>query len=369
MKIFVILGLMLISVSLHAQLADFRHVRFNKADSIASENFNASLLDIPALSTRLTRSLTTEEEKFRAIFKWVCSNIEFDMELFRLNQNKRNKSGSDEALLAWNKKIMPVVYRNLVVDKKTVCTGYAWLLQELARHAGIVCVIVDGYGRHATANIRRADKANHSWNAVKLNGKWYLCDPTWASGVYDRDGDFIRQYDNAYFLADPKVFVRNHYPLDQRWTLLEGGGSKMEVKNSTLAASSNVEHNSASIALLENTDQSVTESRPSLAEFLNGPLIYSSAYRYNLTQLYPATFDITTTKDEPVGFKFASTQPLDQLELSLNKDQKVISAHPEFSVNADGLYSFSHTFSEKGRHVLHVRVNGSYVFTYAVTVK
>lgn len=337
MKRFWCVGLMLVSVSLHAQLADFRHVRFDRADSVADANFDESLYNLPELSRKLTQSLKTEEEKFRSIFKWVCGNIAFDFELFRLNRDKRNKYDSREALTDWNKKALPMVYRNLIEHKRTLCTGYAWLVQELARHAGIACVIVDGYGRNASINIRKADKANHSWNAVKLNGKWYLCDPTWASGVHDREGEFIRKYDDAYFLTNPSVFIRNHYPLDPRWTLLETEGSK-----------------------------SIT---PTLEEFLNAPLIYSNAYKHGITRLYPATFDIVTEKNEPVNFRFESNASIQCVELLVSKDQHSNSYEPEYRKDSEGLYSFNHTFSEKGRHILHVRLNDSYSFTYTVIVK
>lgn len=336
MKLLCCIGLVLVSVSLHAQLADFRHTHFSKADSVAEVNSGASLFDLPSLSNRLTQSLGTEEEKFRAIFKWVCNNIDFDFELFLLNHRKRHKYDSPEALIAWNKKIMPNVFHNLVLEKKTVCTGYAWLVQELARHAGLSCVIVDGYGRNASANIRKAGKANHSWNAVKLNGKWYVCDATWASGVHDEKGTFERKYNNAYFLPEPKVFIRDHYPLDSKWTLLEVPGSNPAAP---------------------------------FREFLNGPLIYSSAYQHNITQLYPATFDITTEKDKPVNFRFESGHAMECIELSITKGQKTSSCQPEFFKDDEGLYNVSHTFSEAGRYMVHVRLNNSYAFTYAVAVK
>lgn len=333
----------LVSASLYAQLADFRHVNFYRADSVADACFGASVTDLPALSDKLTQSLTGDEEKFRAIYKWVCNNIEFDYELFRINREKRDKFDADDKLRAWNKKFKSVVFRHLIEDKKTVCTGYAWLVQQLAQHAGITCVIVDGYGRNATVNIRKSGKANHSWNAVMLNKKWYLCDPTWASGAYDADREmFVKKYDDSYFLADPNVFIRNHYPINTRWTLLEDERGQAEVTASAEA--------------------------PTLHEFLNGPLIYASAYRNNVTQLYPETFDIEISRNERVNFSFASDQVMNEIELSVSYQGKTESVDAKFVKN-ESLYEFNHSFPEKGRHILHVKLNNSYAFTYAVTVK
>lgn len=345
MKICLLVCCLLVSVSLRAQLADFRYTDFQQADSVADAHFGAAILDLPALSEKLTGPFSREEEKFRAIYKWVCNNIEFDYEVFRINREKRDKFDTPEDLQAWNKKLTPIVFRHLITEKKTVCTGYAWLVAQLAQHAGISCVIVDGYGRNATINVRQGGKPNHSWNAVKLNGKWYLCDATWASGAYDMDRDvFVKKYDDSYFLSDPKVFVRNHYPVDAQWMLLETRGPNLEARKSKL-------------------------ENPTLNEFLNGPLIYSTAYRNNITQLYPATFDIKVRKHEAVNFRFASDQSLDQAELSIHGPKDVQSFHPTLRKDPEGLYNLEHTFAEKGRHIVHVLLNKSYAFTYTVTVK
>jgi hypothetical protein len=348
MKVCLLVFCLLVSVSLHAQLADFRYTNFHLADSVADAHFGAEIMDLPALSEKLTQPFSREEEKFRAIYKWVCSNIEFDYEVFRINREKRDKFDTPEDLQAWNKKLTPIVFRHLITEKKTVCTGYAWLVSQLAQHAGLSCIIVDGYGRNATVNVRQAGKPNHSWNAVKLNGKWYLCDATWASGAYDMDREiFIKKYDDSYFLADPKVFVRNHYPVDIQWTLLALQPAQYEAEDTQ---TSNIEP-------------------LTLNEFLNGPLIYSSAYRNNITQLYPATFDIKVSKHEAVNFRFASDQLMDQAELSIHGPKDVQSFHPTLRKDPEGLYSLEHTFAEKGRHIVHVLLNKSYAFTYTVTVK
>lgn len=343
MKVCLSVFLVLVSVSLHAQLMDFQHINFHRADSMADVNFGAPASDLATLSSNLTHSLLTEEEKFRAIYKWVCNNIWFDYELFRINREKRDKFDTPEELQAWNKKLTPLVFQHLILEKKTVCTGYAWLVQQLAKHAGISCMIVDGYGRNATVNIRKSGKPNHSWNAVKLNNKWYLCDPTWASGAYDADREvFVKKYDDLYFLADPKVFVRNHYPVDTHWTLLEE--TKLEARSSKLEP-------------------------PTLNEFLNGPLIYSSAYRNNITELYPATFDINATKNEAIHFRFASDQSIEQIDLSVHGPEDIQSYHPEFVKDPEGQYTLKHIFTKKGRYIVHVLVNKSYAVTYTVTVK
>ena len=57
--------------------------------------------------------------------------------------------------------------------------------------------------------------------AIKLNEKWYLCDPTWASGIPDPETNIFKfDYNDGYFLANPELFSINHFPQNQNWTLL-----------------------------------------------------------------------------------------------------------------------------------------------------
>ena len=62
---------------------------------------------------------------------------------------------------------------------------------------------------------------NHSWNAVKLEGKWYLCDATWAAGYTDMNTYLFHfDYDDKYFLMPPEKFAETHQPVEESWTLL-----------------------------------------------------------------------------------------------------------------------------------------------------
>lgn len=221
MRVFLFSIGIIFSMCVQGQPKILAHTDFRKADSIAGLYSHYSLKNPGKLATRLTTSLQTEEEKFRAIYRWVCDNIEYDYSLFLKNKQKL-KLKDKEALADWNKNFSALVFKNLRDRQKTVCTGYAYLVKTLASHAGIKCVIVDGYGRTTQSNIAEPGTANHSWNAVRLNNKWYLCDPTWSSGAYDtRTSKFEKNFNEVYFLSDPSTFIRNHYPLNSDWILLK----------------------------------------------------------------------------------------------------------------------------------------------------
>ena len=210
MRIPLSIFLLLASVSTYAQSK-----QFVKADSIAALYPNHSLKDLEVLSRKLTASLTTDKEKFRAIYKWVCLNIEYDLDLHdRVNQQRATLNKN--AFLEWNLNESAVITKLLIDQHRAVCTGYAYLVRDLCYHASIVCEVVDGSKRE------KEKMPTHSWNAVLLDGKWYLADPTWSSGYFIKDTRiFIRCFEEDYFLADPKVFIRNHHPVKKVWTLME----------------------------------------------------------------------------------------------------------------------------------------------------
>lgn len=315
-----------------AQVEYFNSIPFTKADSVARLYPNHSLDNLKALSDKLTTPFVNDVEKFRAIYTWVCLNIKNDYELFQKNQQKRKKlQGDSVALKAWNKEFSASVFKELRKRKSTVCTGYAYLIRELANFARIECVIVDGYGRTAMANVEGTGEINHSWNAVFLHATWYVCDATWSSGAIDMElKEFIPNYNDVYFLQEPTQFVRNHYPINQSYTLLPW--------------------------------------RYTLQEFLSSPLIYVSFFDYNFTKILPKTFEINTVRKQPVNIVLkGSKQPIQKVELQIKGSGQPRLLKPKYTLTGDTL-SINHTFTTKGTYVVHVVLDGKIVVTYRVVV-
>jgi transglutaminase/protease-like cytokinesis protein 3 len=214
--VFFVCSLLILFNHSYAQRSDFLSINFNHADSVANRYGGHSLVNPRQLVTNLTHSLPRDVEKLRAIYKWVCNNIEFDYSLYLENKQKRERLTPEE-FAQWNQKFNKRLFSELVEHRRTVCTGYAYLLRELCSYAGINCVIVDGYGKTS----RKSKYPNHSWNAVQLNNKWYLCDATWGSGVVNMTNlEYEKDYKEIYFLTDPVVFARTHEPLDKAWAFL-----------------------------------------------------------------------------------------------------------------------------------------------------
>jgi hypothetical protein len=332
MKILSLTAIFLMSAfHLAGQVEDFKHINFYKADSIALLFPKHSLKNLKLLADNLTHSLSTDAEKFRAIYYWVCANISYDYKLFQMNQRQREKLKDPQSLEQWYRRINALMFAALLKKHRTICTGYAYLIRELARQAGLPCEIIDGYGRNSLSNVGGPGIPSHQWNAVQLNKKWYLCDATWSSGFLLRQGGYyIRDYNDSYFLLDPALFVRNHYPIDTTWVLLS--------------------------------------KKPTLQEFLNGPLVYSKLIDLKTTQLYPETFEVETIKKVSMHFQFNAELPfLENVAVSINGQLGI--PYPILKPDESGLYTLGHRFDSRGTYLVHVSQNKQYLFSYKVTVR
>lgn len=322
-----------LQVGANAQLTDFDGINFSKADSIALSYVDFPINHLGALSDSLTYKLSTDVEKLRSIYTWVCMNIENSYVLYNKNKKQRERLSGPE-LAEWNKKLNRVVFSTLIEKKSTICTGYAYLIKELSMYAGIPCEMVDGYGRSPYSNLKPPGIPNHTWNAVQLNNKWYLCDGTWSSGAIDATNKRFRQnYNDDYFLMEPSSFVKNHYPIDTAWILMK--------------------------------------KKPSLEEFLTRPLIYRSLFSQDIDGIIPNSFQLEVTRDSLVTFQFQQTPIKNKIDVALQIDYKgrTYSLTPKVDQTAEGQYSFSHSFSKKGMYILHVELNGDVVYTHRVIVK
>ncbi|XP_047130031.1 kyphoscoliosis peptidase isoform X1 [Hydra vulgaris] len=109
---------------------------------------------------------------------------------------------------------------------------FAVFLSECTKELGLKMEIVSGWVK---LNNTLVDSINneiyHSWNAVYLDQTWWLLDVVWASGYLDADMDFIRDYNEHYFLCDPEEFIYDHYPKDTFWQLLDEPMSNNAFKN------------------------------------------------------------------------------------------------------------------------------------------
>ena len=335
MEIKRLLFFFIIAFQCNAQVSDFNHIDFNKADRIALECKNEILNNLPNLAFKLTSELNTDVEKFRAIYIWVCSNISNDYKLFTKNNRKRNKFKDDSLqLLKWNNLVNKTIYKSLLKEKKTICTGYTYLVKELSLLANLNCEVIQGFGRTSSTDIENFTNPNHSWNAVKLNNKWYLCDPTWASGLIDFESHIFKfQYNDGYFLTNPKLFAKNHYPANQKWLLL---------------------------------DETLT-----FKEFLEVPIMYGNAYSKLEQHYYPSKFKNSIRPKEKVAFKYKLQEQINtnDVRLVVNNGFSDRKIKPETVTLENDTLTFEHEFKSTGYYDVHLYLDDDIISTYTFNVK
>ena len=171
-----------------------------------------------SLAQKLTSSYVTDLEKLRSIFRWITENISYRTKNVVGSRRSIKYMIEEEDTLSQslNERIAVEVLKK----REAVCDGYARLFKILCDYAGLRSEIITGYARSNIDRVGSYFKSNHRWNAVFLDSSWHLLDVTWASGYISYGDQFIKAYDNYYFMTPPEQFIRDHYPEDSRWTLL-----------------------------------------------------------------------------------------------------------------------------------------------------
>lgn len=213
--------LLAIAMRMEGQLQPVDHFYIDKALRTYQDGEAARLL------TQITTPYQTDKEKVTAIFRWITSNISYNVRAW----NRRNEAAANEATDDTARVLKPLNLRvaETVLDRRVaVCDGYARLFKVLCDYANIPSEIIYGYARPNGMRSRKFS-SNHTWNAVYLDSAWHLLDATWSSGYTNYRGDeFIQSFDHRYFLAPPAQFIYDHYPEDVAWTLMDDPPSQAE---------------------------------------------------------------------------------------------------------------------------------------------
>ncbi|MBS1638123.1 MAG: hypothetical protein JST26_19580 [Bacteroidetes bacterium] len=165
---------------------------YKKADSVALNFPKNKYYFYTETAEELVESLNSEKEKCRVIFRWITNNIRYD------HESKNKKDGQEPE----------IVYKH----KKAVCEGYANLFKAMCDDVKLTCIVINGYAGGSGGD-------SHAWNIVKLDGEWYIMDPTWAAGGMKGvlSNNFIKSFDEQYWMADYVSFTKTHQTDSREW--------------------------------------------------------------------------------------------------------------------------------------------------------
>lgn len=213
------------SISLAQKPVDF--------DAIDRRVRNIDAPTTDSLAKLLTGPYSRDIEKVRAVYTWIATHIAYNMGIFSWKYPTLTKyvPEYDDTATEW-KSADEMVADRVLKRRVAVCDGYARLFKTLCQYAGIQSELVLGYVRAEPGKERF--RTNHTWNAVRVDSAWQLVDVTWGSGFVTYTNEFIQSLDDYYFLTPPQQMIRNHYPEDPNWTLLDNPPVLYEFKGSPL---------------------------------------------------------------------------------------------------------------------------------------
>ena len=288
-----------------SQSLDLRKIDYSRADSIAINFPKKKYKAITEIIAPLTQDFKTEPEKFRAIFRWITENIEY-------NKAAAGATDADK-----------VVRKN-----KAVCQGFSNLLKEMCESVNITCDVVVGYTKTDVKDInRKLKKTDHAWNIVTLNGQKYLVDVTWVTSKYNMTTrKFQKDFDEHYFLTPPEKFILDHLPENKKDQLLNKPISKKQ--------------------------------------FSQTPLLYADYFHLGIESISPNKGKLKHKKKKPFVFSFTTlvSTTISSAHLLLDDDKYMNDI--ELKNN-----SFSYFFEKEGNHDLTIYLNGKAVAEYIIRVK
>jgi hypothetical protein len=222
--VFVLLFSFLMSISADGEENLSRSDAARGKDLGAAQNYSYEEIDahalaapvsaeesVKSLAAYLIEPAANDRERARAIFRWICENIDYDLEAYFTGSIGSTNS------------------TDVLKSRSSVCSGYSDLFSSLAGEAGLEVVKIVGYGKGYSYRPGEnfTGPYNHAWNAVKISGTWYLVDATWGAGYLGNAG-YVRLFDDHYFLTQPSQFIFDHFPEEERWQLLDEPLSKEE---------------------------------------------------------------------------------------------------------------------------------------------
>ena len=170
---------------------------FSAIDKKALELPDSLTKNIDLIANYITSNFATDKDKSRAIFIWVASNIEYDIEnMFAINFYEKKEEKITKPLRT----------------RKGICENYALLFTDICIKSGIKSFVIEGY----TKQNGFTDYIPHAWNAALIDSSWVFFDPTWGSG-YINGGKFVKKINNEYYNAHPTTLIKSHIPFDYLW--------------------------------------------------------------------------------------------------------------------------------------------------------
>jgi len=181
---------------------------FQNIDNYARKCPTSATQTTSSLAGYLQKYCKTDIEKARAIYVWITENISYDNDAYNTGNYK---DCSAEGVLR---------------SRKSICEGFSSLFLALGLKMNLEIGQINGYAKgYSYSPGDTFNQPNHSWNIIKINGKWKLFDVTWGQGFGYKDDTgklaCVKQYNEFWFNTDPYAFIFSHLPSDSTYSLID----------------------------------------------------------------------------------------------------------------------------------------------------
>lgn len=164
-------------------------------DSVALSVPETAEHSVPSLVAYMKRHLKTEEQLARAIYTWVSRNIQYNV---YITYTPKSEAINEQKEI-----------QKILSERKGVCQEYTLLFKAMLREAGIEAYTINGYNRQN--GVLLPDP--HQWCAARVDGKWYMFDPTWGAGFVE-DYKFVPSPNYRYYKQPSDSLLKTHMPFD-----------------------------------------------------------------------------------------------------------------------------------------------------------
>lgn len=184
----------------------------DEPDAKVTDMPEAAKASIASVGAYLNEQFPDKKQRVKAIHDFVALRLTYDQDALEniLRRDYRNVPSQDaEAVFA---------------AKTGVCEGYARLMTAIGTAANVELKFVTGYIRDASRRVAIGSDASvkaalegyaHAWNAVLIDGEWFLIDTTW-----DDPTGATKPVRSTYLMTPPKLFAYDHLPEDPAWQLV-----------------------------------------------------------------------------------------------------------------------------------------------------
>ncbi|MCX6288115.1 MAG: hypothetical protein NTY96_13475 [Bacteroidetes bacterium] len=192
---------------LHAQVID----ELKAADVIALNAPDSCQSSVAVLGRYFATAFKDPTFRLRAIYTWTAMKISYDVA----------NMGNVNAATPFNEMV------NKTMQTRTaVCQGYASVFKALCDACAIRAYVVNGYTRQNG----HINDISHAWIIAGLDSSYYGFDPTWGGG-YMSNRNYVKQFNEQFFMIKPQNLIQDHMPFDPMWECLNYPVNNLDFNN------------------------------------------------------------------------------------------------------------------------------------------